>query len=96
MNFFERRKILRSISAQDLIPLQIRGYEIEEGKVVVLIPKFAYKIYHLFSPRLEKLFFRIKLDDLGSVCWAAIDGVRSVAERDHISQELIKLIALID
>ncbi|MCK4923213.1 MAG: PqqD family peptide modification chaperone [Bacteroidales bacterium] len=80
MKFLERRKILRSTSAPDLIPVQIRGFDIEEEKVVVLVPKFESKIYHLFSPRLEKLFFRIKLDDLGSATWEAIDGKRNVRE----------------
>lgn len=80
MNFLERRKILRSISAPDLIPIRLHSNEVEEGKVVVLIPKFASKIYHLFSPRLEKLFFRIKLDDLGSATWNAIDDKRNVKE----------------
>jgi len=80
MNFLERRKILKRISAPDLIPIRIRSNEVEDGRVVVLIPKFASKIYHLFSPRLEKLFFRIKLDDLGSATWNAIDDKRSVKE----------------
>lgn len=80
MNFLERRKILRSISAPDLIPIRIHSHEVEEGRVVVLIPKFASKIYYLFSPRLEKLFFRIKLDYLGSAVWSAIDDKRNVKE----------------
>ena len=87
MNFYQRRKILRNISAPDLIPLRLRGHEINEGKVVILLPKFESKIYHAFSPRLQKLFFRIKLDDLGSDAWEAIDGVRNVDEISEFIKE---------
>ncbi len=80
MNFFQRRKILKKISAPELIPMRLKGHEINEGKVVILYPKFESKIYHAFSPRLEKLFFRIKLDDLGSDTWEAIDGERNVRD----------------
>ncbi|MCF8380461.1 MAG: PqqD family protein [Bacteroidales bacterium] len=87
MNFLERRKILKSISAPDLIPVRIRSNEVEEGKVVILIPKFASRIYHLFSPRLEKLFFRIKLDELGTAAWNAIDDKRNIKEICDIIRE---------
>lgn len=87
MNFFRRRRILRNISTPDLVPVRIRGHEIEERKVVILLPKFESKIYHAFSPRLEKLFFRIKLDELGSDAWEAIDGERNVADISKFIRE---------
>ena len=67
--------------------MRLRGHEINEGKVVILLPKFESKIYHAFSPRLEKLFFRIKLDDLGSDAWEAVDGVRNVGEISEYIRE---------
>lgn len=87
MNFRQRRKVLKKISAMDLIPVNSRGFEMEEDKVVVLVPKFENKIYHLFSPRLARLFYRIKLDELGSESWLAIDGLRNVGEIcDYLKQ----------
>jgi len=80
MNYFQRRKILKQINAMDLIPVRYRGHEMNENRVVVLVPKFENKIYRLLMPRTQKLFFRIKLDELGSLTWEMIDGKRSVQE----------------
>ena len=87
MNFYQRRKILKKTNALDLVPVRIRGHEEEEGKVVVLVPKFQNKAYHIFSERLKKLFFRIKLDSLGSATWKLIDGKRSVRDLSHEMQK---------
>lgn len=62
------------------MPVCTRGYEMENERVVVLVPKFENKIYHIFSDKLKQLFFRISLDELGTATWKAIDGVRSVRE----------------
>ena len=62
----------------DLIPLRIRGHAINEGKVIIFVPKFDGPIYKWFAPSLQKLFFNIKLDHLGSTVWQAIDDKRNV------------------
>ncbi len=80
MNYFQRRRILRQISASDLIPVRIHGHDIKEGKVVILAPKFESKWMHNLFPRTEKLFYRIKLDELGSVTWLNISGDKTIAE----------------
>jgi hypothetical protein len=87
MNYLQRRKVLKTINALDLIPVYYRGYEIEKGRVVVLVPKFKSSVYHRFFPRTQKLFYRIKLDELGSASWEAIDGSRNVKEIAQVINE---------
>lgn len=87
MNYFERRRILKKTSALDLVPVRIRGHEAEEDKIVVLVPKYESRIYHIFSSRLKELHFRIRLDQLGSATWEAMDGNRSVRDiSDHLKE----------
>ncbi len=40
MNYFERRRVLKSINAMDLIPVRTMAHEENEGRVTVLVPKF--------------------------------------------------------
>ena len=80
MNIFTRRKILRQINATELIPLRIVGHAVEEGRVILQIPKFESRVIHLLSPSTQKLFFRVKLDEMGSKVWETMDGNRSVGE----------------
>lgn len=57
----------------------------EEGKIVVLVPKFKNPLLvKWILPYLAKPFFRIKLDTVGSVIWEMCDGttpVSRIAER---------------
>ncbi len=80
MNYFQRRKILKSTSAVDLIPIRVHGHNIVEGKVVILAPKFQSKWVNNLFPRTQQLFYKIKLDELGSVTWLNISGDKTVAE----------------
>lgn len=91
MNLFERRRILKKTSALDLIPVRIRGHEVEEGRIIVLVPKFENRLYHIISPRLKKLFFRIRLDELGSLTWKAMDGSLSVREISILMRDMPEL-----
>lgn len=79
MNYFTRRKILKSTSASDLIPVRVHGHEIVDGKVVILAPKFKSAWVHALSPRTQKLFYHIRLDELGSVTWLSISGDKTVS-----------------
>ena len=62
MNFFTRRKILKSTNPKDLIPVRVYGHDEFEGKVIILVPKFESRWIHVLFPNTEKLFFRIKLE----------------------------------
>jgi hypothetical protein len=89
MNYFQRRKILKSISTTDLIPIRVHGHEIVDEKVVILAPKFKSKWMHILFPRTTQLFYRIKLDVLGSVTWESISGDRTVAEISICVQKIL-------
>ena len=64
----------------DLIPVRIHGHDEQAGKVIVLVPKFTSKVIHALFPRTQALFFRIKLDETGSVIWKHISGEDTVGE----------------
>jgi hypothetical protein len=80
MNYFQRRRTLKSISASDLIPIRVHGHDIVNGKVVILAPKFNNQWIHNLFPRTKQLFYHIKLDELGSKTWENITGDKTVAE----------------
>ncbi len=80
MDYFQRRKILKSTSANDLIPVRVHGHDVEDGKVVILVPKFTGKWMHNLFPRTQQLFYRIKLDQPGSLTWNHITGDNTVGE----------------
>ena len=92
MNYFERRKVLKSINTMDLIPVRFLGHEIEESveekRIVLLVPKFESRFVLNMFPRTRSLFYRIKLDILGTYSWEYIDGERSVQK---ITDELRNL-----
>lgn len=69
----------------DLKPKRNAKWETtEEGKVVVLVPKFRHPfLVKWLMPYLSKPFFRIKLDDVGSTIWNLCDGntfISTIAE----------------
>jgi len=79
MNFLQRRKVLRSVSATDLIPFKLYGEEDHgDGTVSILYPRFK-NIYfsRLFDPGRRKPFIPIRLDTKGSAVWKKIDGLRN-------------------
>jgi hypothetical protein len=80
MNYFQRRKILKATSASDLVPIRVHGHDVVDGKVVILAPKFKSKWVHNLYPRTKQLFYKIKLDELGSLTWENISGDKTVAE----------------
>ena len=89
VGFFKRRKILKSTSALDLIPIRIHNHNIsDEGLVTILIPKFKNeKFARFFIPARKSIYISIHLDELGSSVWLAIDGSKSV---ESICGELIE------
>lgn len=86
MNFFERRKILKSTNAYELIPIRRCEHQLEEdGKVTVLVPKFRNQKVSKFMLARRSKFISIHLDETGSFVWLAIDGIQSIY---NISQSL--------
>jgi hypothetical protein len=48
---------------------------------VLLRPKFIKgPLAWWLQPRIKRKYFRVKLDDLGTATWAAIDGERTVGQ----------------
>ena len=81
MNFFRRRSILKNANFLDLIPVRIIDEEIgSDNRVQLLMPKFINRLAQkLVNPRLKSKYIKIKLDELGSATWLAIDGKKNVA-----------------
>ncbi len=88
MNFFQRRKILKSTNAYDLIPIRRCEHTLEEnGLVTILVPKFRNeKIAKFMLGRRGKYIF-IHLDETGTFVWLAIDGISSI----HALSEKLQL-----
>ena len=71
MNFFQRRKILKSANYLDLHPFPLCEYEKNENNLLtVFMPRFNNKTEHI----------KLKLDEFGSTCWLLMDGENSVKE----------------
>lgn len=80
------KKKKQILNLWDLRPKRNAEWETtEEGKVVVLVPKFSNPyLVKWILPHLSKPYFRIKLDDVGSAIWQQLDGstpMSSIAEK---------------
>jgi hypothetical protein len=89
MNFFQRRAKLKNANYLEVTPVRVLKEEVDESNLVtVLIPKvtnrFAKKY---FEPMLKSPLIKLKLDEIGSASWLAIDGKKKVAE---IAAELVQ------
>lgn len=80
MGFKERGKILKQINYLDLHPVRLVESESDEnGLLTLLIPKFEIKLFVKYIlPLLKSPNVKLKLDELGSAAWNAIDGVKNV------------------
>jgi hypothetical protein len=53
----------------------------EDGRLVLLRPKFIKgPLAKWLQPRIKRKHFKVRLDDLGSATWRAIDGRRTVGQ----------------
>lgn len=89
MNFFQRRAKLKNVNYLEVTPVRVLKEDVDENNLVtVLIPKvtnrFAKKY---FEPMLKSSVIKLKLDEIGSASWLAIDGKKNVAE---IAAELVQ------
>ena len=80
MNYFQRRKILKGISATELIPVRKVLHTVEDGRVVLQIPKFENSFINLLLPATRSMYFHVKLDDHGTKVWEAMDGYHTIGE----------------
>jgi len=81
----------------DLIPLRTISHTEEEGRVVLLVPKFTGRFMHTLFPVTEKMYFRIKLDDTGSKVWNAIDGDSTIVQiADHMDSSGMEMEEIAD
>jgi hypothetical protein len=88
MNFFERSRFFKKANLLDLTPVRVHKFEEEEetGKVVILVKKFKNVSFAHFALGKHSPVIRIKLDEIGSEVWKAIDGVSNVAALfDHLT-----------
>lgn len=63
------------------VPVQAVGSErLEDGRVVLLRPKFTSPRLAWLQKRLSRPHFRVRLDRRGSFIWEAVDGRRTVRD----------------
>jgi hypothetical protein len=82
VNFFNRYRILHKANYLDLVPVRLHQHEAsDDGIVRLIVPKFKSQWLRRWAiPKGKLPDFRIKLDELGSASWLAIDGVMTVRE----------------
>lgn len=73
----------------EMTAIHVREFEKDEnGKVVVLVPRFNKKwLMKLFVPKSKTDNIKVKLDEFGSAAWLKIDGNKKTGE---IAEELLK------
>lgn len=74
---FKKQKTT-NINLLDLTPVRINGHEEVDGLVNILIPKFKKEFMKKIIPKNKSKDIRVKLDELGSAAWLAIDGNKKV------------------
>jgi len=79
MNFFGRRQFLKKANLLDLTPVRLHEHEEESGKVVIIVKKFKNIRFSRFALGRHSPVIRIRLDEIGSEVWKAMDGVSDVA-----------------
>ncbi len=82
LNFFQRRKILKGVNYLTLVPIRLKEHEdIDDGRVAIIFPKFkSIRMQKFMIPGNKSNFIRIKLDELGTASWLAIDGKKTVKD----------------
>lgn len=66
----------------DYVPVRTIQHETgNDDGVVLLRPKFMSGILaKYFQPHIKHQYYKVRLDEIGSTTWRAIDGVRTVGE----------------
>jgi hypothetical protein len=89
MKLFQRNTKLRNANYLELRPIRKIKEEVDsQNLVTVLIPKFTNQFVKKYlQPIIKSPFIKLKLDELGSASWLAIDGIKNV---DQICKELVE------
>jgi hypothetical protein len=80
--FIKKRNEFVGQNLFELKPFRNFEYEVQEDeKITLLIPKFRGKILGKYlQPIINKKFYKVKLDKLGSFVWTNCDGSTTVYE----------------
>jgi hypothetical protein len=85
----DKERELEGVNLLGLAPVRLAEWEEEHGKVVVLRPFPAARgirgLLDRFFHRMSAS--RIRLDEVGSTAWRAMDGSRTVAEVAELLRE---------
>ncbi len=90
---FKKDSLMKKKSTMDILKcIPIRQFKWEKdkenGKIIIIRPKFISNSWqNFFDPILKTKHFKIKLDDLGSACWAEMDGNNTIEEIGKILAE---------
>lgn len=82
MNFWQKRKILKTSNFLDLRPVKRLDHrDRDDGCVDLLMPRFRKQWQaKMLQPRGKERFIHIKLDRFGSLVWRLIDGTTPAGE----------------
>jgi hypothetical protein len=72
-----------TIEMMDCVPLRKFEWETDEetNHIIIIRPKFLMPFWqNFFTPILKGKHFKIKLDELGSESWLAMDGENSIEQ----------------
>jgi hypothetical protein len=90
MNFIKRRRILKKLNYLEVTPIRKCDFNTNEmGGVTLIVPKFKNEKFNKWFLNHRKRFFRISLDEVGSVVWQQIDGHCKVYEICNKSTEIL-------
>ncbi len=91
LNFFQRRRILKGANYLELTPVRTEHFETSTGGLVtLLVPKFKSRTLSYFLiPKGKSDHFRIRLDEMGSATWLAIDGQKNVGVLCQILSDVV-------
>lgn len=67
-----------NINLLELTPVRINEHEEADGLINILIPKFKREFMKKIIPKNKPKEIRVKLDELGSATWLAMDGNKTV------------------
>lgn len=76
------KKRVKQANVMELVPQRLRECEVStSGLVTLLIPRTKNQFMLRIMTRMNRAHnFTIELDEIGSVVWQLVDGVRSVEE----------------
>ena len=77
----------------DLKPVRLMEHLMDDGLVVVQIPRFRSRWMGWFQRRLKKPCYQLHLDKVGSTVWLACDGESTVGDigkrlKDRFGEEI--------